>query len=75
MHLTKSAPLALAFALLTGTSAIAQQRVLDYYADFDAGPLAAWETLIADFEAANPEIDVVLQNFDHKGTRPRSVTF
>ena len=46
MHLTKSAPLALAFALLTGTSAIAQQRVLDYYADFDAGPLAAWETLI-----------------------------
>ena len=67
MHLTKSAPLALAFALLTGTSAIAQQRVLDYYADFDAGPLAAWETLIADFEAANPEIDVVLQNFDHEG--------
>ena len=67
MHLTKSAPLALTIALLAGTSAIAQQRVVDYYADFDPIPLAAFEALIADFEAANPEIDVVLQNFDHEG--------
>jgi len=67
MHMNKSAPLALALALLAGTSAMAQQRVLNYYADFDPIPLAAFEALIADFEAANPDVDVVLQNFDHEG--------
>jgi len=67
LHLKKSASLALVAALLTGTSAIAQQRVVNYYADFDPIPLAAMESLIADFEAANPDIDVVLQNFDHEG--------
>jgi len=65
--MNKSAPLALALALLAGTSAMAQQRVLNYYADFDPIPLAAFEALIADFEAANPDVDVVLQNFDHEG--------
>jgi multiple sugar transport system substrate-binding protein len=49
------------------TAAFADQRVLNYYADYDAIPLAAMEALIADFEAANPDIDVVLQNFDHEG--------
>ena len=54
-------------AVLLGTSAMAEQRVLTYYADFDPAPLAAFEAAIADFEAANPDIDVVLQNFDHEG--------
>jgi multiple sugar transport system substrate-binding protein len=49
------------------SSALAQQRVLRYYADFDPAPLAAFEAAIADFEAANPDIDVQLQNFDHEG--------
>ncbi len=63
----RSAGLALTLALLAGSSAMAQQRVLNYYADYDAAPLAGMEALIADFEAANPDIDVVLQNFDHEG--------
>lgn len=67
LHIKKSASFALVAALLTGTSAIAQQRTLSYYADYDPIPLAAMEELIADFEAANPDIDVVLQNFDHEG--------
>ncbi len=64
-HMTKGA--AVAAALLAGTSAMAQQRTLDYYADYDPIPLAAMEAVIADFEAAYPDIDVVLQNFDHEG--------
>ncbi len=52
---------------LMATSALAQQRVLRYYADFDPAPLAAFEAAIADFEAAHPDIDVQLQNFDHEG--------
>jgi multiple sugar transport system substrate-binding protein len=67
MHTTKTAGLALAVGLLAGTSAFAQQRVVNYYADFDPIPLAAMENVIAQFEAANPDIDVVLQNFDHEG--------
>lgn len=67
LHLKKSAALALTVALLSGTSAMAQQRTLNYYADYDPNPLAAMEALIAEFEAANPDIDVVLQNFDHEG--------
>ncbi len=57
----------LALALLSGTSAIAQQRTITYYTDYDPIPLAAMEALIADFEAANPDIKVTLQNFDHEG--------
>ena len=56
-----------ALAVLLGTTAMAEQRILNYYADFDPAPLAAFEAAIADFEAANPDIDVVLQNFDHEG--------
>lgn len=59
--------LGLAIALLSGTSAFAQARTLSYYADYDPNPLAAMEALIVEFEAANPDIDVVLQNFDHEG--------
>ena len=59
--------LTLAALLALSTAAQAQQRVLKYYADYDPIPLAAMEALIADFEAANPDIDVQLQNFDHEG--------
>ena len=55
-------------ALLLSTSAFAQdKRVVTWNADYDPIPLAAAEALIADFEAANPEIDVQLTNFDHEG--------
>lgn len=59
--------LALGAALMLSTSAFAEQRVLKYNADYDPIPLAAMEALIADFEAANPDIDVQLNNFDHEG--------
>jgi multiple sugar transport system substrate-binding protein len=59
--------LTLGAALLLSTSALAQdKRVVTWNADYDPIPLAAAEALIADFEAANPEIDVVLTNFDHE---------
>ena len=67
LHTKKGASLALIAALFAGTSAMAQQRTLSYYADYDPIPLAAMEELIAEFEAAHPDIDVVLQNFDHEG--------
>lgn len=64
---SKTGALALVAALLMSTSALAQdKRVVTWNADYDPIPLAAAETLIADFEAANPEIDVVLTNFDHE---------
>jgi multiple sugar transport system substrate-binding protein len=63
----KSGALALVAALLMTTAASAQDRVLRYNADFDPIPLAAFEALIADFEAANPGVDVQLNNFDHEG--------
>ncbi len=66
-HLTRRSALALSVALLAATSAQAQQRILKYNADYDPIPLAAMEALIADFEAANPDIDVQLNNFDHEG--------
>jgi multiple sugar transport system substrate-binding protein len=60
--------MALAAALLLSTAAVAQdKRVVTYNADYDPIPLAAMEALIADFEAANPDIDVQLTNFDHEG--------
>ena len=66
VHLKQGA-LAIAAALLMTGSAMAEQRVLKYNADYDPIPLAAMEALIADFEAANPDIDVQLTNFDHEG--------
>jgi len=60
--------LALGAALMLSTSAFAQdKRVVTWNADYDPIPLAAAEALIADFEAANPEIDIQLTNFDHEG--------
>jgi multiple sugar transport system substrate-binding protein len=59
---------ALGTALLLSTSAMAQdKRVVTYNADYDPIPLAGMEAMIADFEAANPDIDIVLNNFDHEG--------
>lgn len=67
VHKTAGA-LALTAALLMSTAAIAQdKRVVTWNADYDPIPLAAAEAMIADFEAANPEIDVQLTNFDHEG--------
>lgn len=66
VHLKQGA-LAVTAALLMTGSALAEQRVLKYNADYDPIPLAAMEALIADFEAANPDIDVQLTNFDHEG--------
>ncbi|MEY4697136.1 MAG: hypothetical protein RIT14_1564, partial [Pseudomonadota bacterium] len=66
VHFAKSA-LALTAALLLSTAAVAQdKRIVTWNADYDPIPLKAAEDLIADFEAANPEIDVVLTNFDHE---------
>ena len=69
MRTKLTAPLAAlaTVAAMASGSAFAQERTLNYYADFDPAPLAAFEALIEEFEAANPEIDVVLQNFDHEG--------
>ena len=67
VHRTAGA-VALAAALLLSTSAMAQdKRIVKYNADYDPIPLAGMEALIADFEAANPDIDVQLNNFDHEG--------
>lgn len=66
VHL-KTGALALMAGLLLSSAASAEKRELKYFADFDPIPLAAFEALIADFEAANPDVDVVLQNFDHEG--------
>ncbi|WP_431298220.1 ABC transporter substrate-binding protein [Tabrizicola sp. BL-A-41-H6] len=63
----KAGALAVMAALLMSTSAMAQdKRVVTWNADYDPIPLAAAEALIADFETANPEIDVQLTNFDHE---------
>lgn len=62
------AGLVLVAALLGGTSAIAQQRTLVFNTDTsDPAPRAAFDQLIADFEAENPEIDVTVNMFDHEG--------
>lgn len=60
--------LVLSMSLLAAVAVQAQdKRVLKYNADLDPIPLQGMEALIADFEAANPEVDVQLTNFDHEG--------
>lgn len=67
-QISRRTALALSVAVLAASTAQAQdKRVVTYNADFDPIPLAAMEALIADFEAANPDIDVQLTNFDHEG--------
>ncbi len=63
------APLmALATTTVVATSALAQQRTLVINTDTsDPAPKAAFEQLIADFEAANPDIKVEWNLFDHEG--------
>lgn len=67
VHLKKGALSLMALLLATGAASAQDKRVLKYNADYDPIPLAAMEALIADFEAANPDIDVQLNNFDHEG--------
>ena len=67
MKRLKIALLGTAALVVLAGSASAQQRVLKYNADYDPIPLKAMEEIIADFEAANPDIDVQLTNFDHEG--------
>ena len=68
LHTTRRVALALSVAAIAATAAQAQdKRILTYNADYDPIPLAAMEALIADFEAANPDIDVQINNFDHEG--------
>ncbi|WP_135449630.1 MULTISPECIES: ABC transporter substrate-binding protein [Tabrizicola] len=62
-----SGALTLGAALMLSASAFAQdKRVVTWNADYDPIPLAAAEALIADFEAANPDIDIQMTNFDHE---------
>jgi multiple sugar transport system substrate-binding protein len=64
---SKTGALALLVGVLMSSTAMAETREVKYFADFDATPLAAMQALIADFEVANPDIKVNLQNFDHEG--------
>ncbi|WP_244520572.1 ABC transporter substrate-binding protein [Aliiruegeria lutimaris] len=54
-----------AIALIAASASVA--GTVKYYGDFDPAPLAAMQEIIADFEAANPDIKVEFQNFDHEG--------
>ncbi|SEM71353.1 multiple sugar transport system substrate-binding protein [Pseudorhodobacter antarcticus] len=63
----KTGAFALTAALMMSGSAFAQTRTLNYNADFDPAPLAAFQAIIADFEAENPDVKVTLNNFDHEG--------
>ena len=63
--LIKSAVIGSFAAVLATTSAFA--GTIKYFGDFDPIPLAAFEALIADFEAANPDIKVEFTNFHHEG--------
>ena len=66
VHLRKGA-LALVAALLMTTAASAQQRVLTFTTDNnDPAPKAAWEQLVADFEAENPDVDVQMNIMDRE---------
>ena len=59
--------IALAAALLTSGEALAQQRVLTFTTDNnDPAPKAAWEALVADFEAENADIDVQMNIMDRE---------
>ncbi len=68
VHYPARAAMALASALLLSTAAFAQQRTLVFNTDAsDPAPKAAFDALIADFEAENPDVDVVINVFDHEG--------
>ena len=49
-------------AVLAASSAMAQQQKLSFLAaEYSAATLPFWEKVVADFEAANPDIDVTLE--------------
>jgi len=57
----------MAGAALTAPAA-AQQRTLVFNTDAsDPAPKAAFDQLVADFEAANPDVKVTINTFDHEG--------
>ncbi len=56
-----------ALAVVAASASFAEQRTVKYYADYDPAPLAAMKEIIADFEAANPDVKIEFQNFDHEG--------
>jgi multiple sugar transport system substrate-binding protein len=67
MKFTKTALLG-ALMLSVAVPALAQQRSLVINTDTsDPAPKAAFEALIADFEAANPDVKVTVNLFDHEG--------
>ena len=57
---------ALAASTILATSAFAGELVINTDTS-DPAPKAAFEQLIADFEAANPDITVKWNLFDHEG--------
>jgi multiple sugar transport system substrate-binding protein len=57
-----------ALMLSVAVPAFAQQRTLVINTDTsDPAPKAAFDALIADFEAANPDVKVTVNLFDHEG--------
>lgn len=67
VHLKRGALALLAGLLMTG-SALAEQRSLVFNTDTsDPAPKAAFEQLIKDFEAENPDVKVTVNMFDHEG--------
>ncbi|WP_050523212.1 ABC transporter substrate-binding protein [Pseudorhodobacter wandonensis] len=67
MKFTKTA-LVGALMLSVAVPAFAQQRSLVINTDTsDPAPKAAFDALIADFEAANPDVKVTVNLFDHEG--------
>ena len=67
MKLMKTALIG-ALMLSVAAPAFAEQRKLVINTDTsDPAPKAAFDALIADFEAANPDVKVVVNLFDHEG--------
>lgn len=68
VHSMKGGTAVLMAALLMSGTAMAEQRALVFNTDTsDPAPKAAFEQLIADFEAENPDVDVQVNMFDHEG--------
>lgn len=77
MHTSlKSLVLAGASVALMSGSALAQQRTLTLNTDAsDPAPKLAFEQLVAAFEEENPDIDVVVNTFDHEGYKTQIRNF
>ena len=55
------AALSVATVLVAGSAAAQQQKLSFLAAEYSAATLPFWEKVVADFEAANPDIDVTLE--------------